>query len=189
VATIRAAHDGLDRSHQRGEPPVEMRHARQEMQDPLVDAQPRKRQRRVDGELDQTPAAERRGRRQRVPMGVGRHRQCQTEGRIRSRQIAVRGGAKSRHLGIELDAGAQQQDQALESGQVEQVGDDVERRRVGVHGRAAGRRHICGRRLGVARASPQRLLELLQGAPQIDLVHPMPIHDAAIVHRRHASRD
>ncbi len=108
---------GGRRFQQAGQAIVEMRHSRQVVQHPLVDAHARGRQRVAASELDQAPTAQRTGGRQRAPMGLVKGRQRQAEGWKRQARILLGSGHRLGKAGIEFDAGTEQQRRAFETRQ------------------------------------------------------------------------
>ncbi len=91
------------------------------VQDALVDPQRRRGEPLAGVELDQAEAAQRAVRRERAPVRRGQRRGREAE-RHMAALAAARGlGAQRREPGVHLDAGAEQEDVALEWAQLEKA--------------------------------------------------------------------
>ena len=85
-----------DRLDQRLHTPIQSVHARQIMQDALVDAEWRGSKAVSGFHVQQTKTAQRTGRRKSAPMRISEHRHCDTESCARSRWMALGFAALSR---------------------------------------------------------------------------------------------
>src|SRR5581483_4347010 len=79
--------------------------------------------------FDQAPAAKRRRRRQRAPVGLGKRGHGQAEGGEILARIALRRGDRARESRIQLHPGAQEHDRSLEARETEGAAQPLERRR------------------------------------------------------------
>src|SRR6266436_8914034 len=111
--------EGCDQSFQ---PLVKIRDTRQIVEHALVDAQLSLQERlaAVRG-FNETPTAQRRSRRESVPIGAGQGRQRQAERRVVPASVPMRGGAERVKISVEFDSRAEQQQIPLERRKRERV--------------------------------------------------------------------
>ena len=105
---------------------IEVADAGEVVQHALVDPQPCGDERAVVRGLDQPPTAQRPHRRERAPVGVGKHREREPEARMRPARAGGRARAEVGKLRVHLDAGDEQQQVALEAAEPEALREPVD---------------------------------------------------------------
>src|SRR5207249_7873563 len=125
------------------------RHPGQVMQHPLVDSQRARGERRPGSYLDHPPAPERGTGGERAPMSPEERGESQTERGKGPLRIALEGGAERGKGSVELGAGRQEQQVALERRQAEERRQPVQRHRRAANRRAGAKTSLGGEPLSV----------------------------------------
>ena len=146
------------------------------VQHTFIHAQPGRGQGGFVSRFDHAPLAQRPDRGERAPMGFRQHRQGQTEAGPRALAVAGRPGAQGRKLSVHLDPGREQQQVALEGGEVEALGKPLDGRWFG-QSCPAGLHQFPG---GIGRLAAQEDLEPCQFRRQEFLVGVRPVRRGSL---------